>query len=301
LEKAIEIEICNVLDAWIKAKEGDRKKVVDKGSKHIGSLKESRLNVAKTKDTYEKTMQATAAAFEQFKKAEKDEINQPDKKNLKDLTKKANANWIQLKEKITASESAYQAAVKKCNEEIESFKVEKMPGVLDDFQKWEEERYSTLLNTLKTIEKLEQQFVPAGITAYATEISEAIKSVNIDADFKESVETAKHESELGQPVEFVPSKVKIDDNEPKTVQPTTPTSPTSAPTSPTPSTTTTTTKDFGTMTAEEKAEQEKKQKQIEKESAEKKAPAGPSPEEKAKTDALKSQLFGGPAESDIFK
>jgi hypothetical protein len=147
-------------------------------------LKDARTNAVRTKDTYEKAMQATAQAYEQFKKAEKDDINQPDNKKLKEATKKvicnyyffyyyyfssfcfivslfqqltcfywknqAHASFISLKEKAVSSDQAYQTAVKKANDEIESFKSEKMPSVLEvSYEKKEEHVVSCNIKTNK--------------------------------------------------------------------------------------------------------------------------------------------------------
>lgn len=47
------------------------------------------------------------------------------------FNKQLQGNHVALKEKAVASDKAYQEAIKKANEEIESYKSEKMPAVLE--------------------------------------------------------------------------------------------------------------------------------------------------------------------------
>jgi hypothetical protein len=76
-------------------------------------------------------MKEIDVAKEQLLKCEKDEINQPDNKKLQISTKKASQKYNELTEKGKTFDVTYQSAVKKANEELESFRKDKMPEILE--------------------------------------------------------------------------------------------------------------------------------------------------------------------------
>jgi growth arrest-specific protein 7 len=279
-------DICKVLDNWVKNKTLERSKFLGEGQKHLKSVADAKAAVQKHKAEYEKLMKAADVAKEQLMKAEKDEINQPDNKKLPPITKKASTNFIQSKDKAKQQEQTYQAAVKKANEETESNRKERVPAVLESAQKWDEDRWNTLLASVKQLRTL-QDAVPAVLEVQSKELTDIYENANIEADFREFIDANKKGSEADESFEFVAYKSKYEDEEEKK-------EPAPAVTQP-PS-------DFSTKTAEEKlqAEPEKteEQKKQEREALEAKKEA-----DRKKTADIKSNLFGSAEDENdsIFK
>jgi len=279
-------DICKTLDNWVKNKTNERTKILGEGQKHLKSVADAKAAVQKHKAEYEKLMKAGDVAKEQLMKAEKDEINQPDNKKLAPITKKASANYIQAKDKAKQQEQTYQSAVKKANEETEANRKERLPAVLESIQKWDEDRWNTLLASVKQLKTL-QEAVPAVLEAQSKELTDVYESANIEADFREFIDANKKAVEADETFEFVAYKSKYEDEEEKKeAAPVT----TQAPS------------DFSTKTAEEKLqpapEKSDEQKKKEKEALDAKREA-----DRKKTADIKSNLFGGPEEEDdsMFK
>jgi hypothetical protein len=271
-------DICKSLDNWVKNKSNERTKVLGEGQKHLKAVADAKAAVQKHKAEYEKLMKAADVAKEQLMKAEKDEINQPENKKLAPITKKASTNYAQAKEKAKQQEQAYQAAVKKANEETEANRKERMPTVLESVQKWDEDRWNTLLASVKTLRTL-QDAVPAVLEAQSKELADVYESANIETDLREFIDANKKADTPDETFEFVAYKSKYEDEEEKKE---------SAPAA------------AQASTEEKAAEPEKsdEQKKKEKEALEAKREA-----DRKKTADIKSSLFGGGEEEDdsMFK
>lgn len=268
-------EVCKALDTWIKTKTNDRAKIVAEGQKHSKIVGDAKGNAAKAKDNYEKLMKQLDAAIDTLKKAEKDELAAPDNKKLPPLTKKAGQAVEQLREKSKAADSAYQSAVTKANEEITSFRNEKMPIVLDNLQALEEERWNIVLNSVRQF-KSAQEVVPTGLSEFTEELNGIAEVASIEGDFTEFINSNKKDKEADALLEYAPFKSKHEDE----VQAEKP--------------------------KEEKAEEKAPVKEEEKVPEDEKAPE-PKKEEQPKREEtpeeakIKADLFGSGEDEDIFK
>jgi len=200
-------DMCKNLDNWVKNKDTDRKKVIMEGQKHNKSVMDAKANVLRAKDFYERSMKELDQAKEALMKAEKDEVNQPENKKLQPITKKAAQKTAEMNDKAKKLEVAYQQSVTKTNEEIETYKKERMPIVLDQLQKWEQDRWNTLLTSIRTFKTI-QEAIPPILENYTKEIGTLVEAANIDEDFKEFIDANKKESTV-ENVEFVAFKSKF--------------------------------------------------------------------------------------------
>jgi len=275
-------EICKSLDNLVKNKTNERTKILGEGQKHLKNVADAKAAVKRNKEEYEKLMKAADLAKEQLLKAEKDEVNQPENKKLPPITKKAQQTFVQAKDKAKAQETAYQNAVKKVNEEIETARNERMPTVFDSIQKWEEERWNTLLQSMRTFRSL-QEVVPNVLDQQVKDLASVYANASIEDDFREFIEANKKGAEPEESFEFVPYKSKFENEEKKEAPKET--------VSEAPST-------FSTQTAEEKLEkksEEQKKKEREEQEAKRAADI-----KKAKD--IKASLFGESNEDeDMFK
>jgi chemotaxis protein histidine kinase CheA len=205
-------DICKQLEAWIKTKDTERKKISGEGQKHIKTVADAKGAVAKNKENCEKLVKESEKAKEALMKAEKDEINQPDNKKLQPVTRKASHNYNQAVDKVKAADQAYQASVKKANEELDSFRKEKMPVVLEQFQKFEEERWNTMLSSVRTYKNLYLALPPAISDYIGKDLNGLIENAKIDEDLTEFVKATKKEEKV-EVIEYTPIKSKYDTEE----------------------------------------------------------------------------------------
>jgi len=279
-------DICKSLDNWVKNKTNERTKILGEGQKHLKTVADAKANVVKHKAEYEKLMKAADVAKEQLMKAEKDETSQPDNKKLPPITKKASTNLIQAKDKAKQQEQAYQSAVKKANEEVEATRKERLPAVLENVQKWDEDRWNTLLASVKQL-KTFQDAVPSVIETQNKDFADVYESANIEADIREYIDANKKATETEETFEFVAYKSKYKDEEKKEPLPEAP-----APTT-----------DFSTKTAEEKLQAVEPQKSDEEKKKEREELEAKKEADRKKTADIKSNLFGSSDGDDdaIFK
>lgn len=206
-------EIVKVLENWIKTKDAERKKVIGEGMKLIKSLVDAKANAAKNRAAYEKLMKDSDAAKDALIKAEKDEIAQPDNKKLQAVTKKATEAYQGLIAKGKTAETAYKTSVEKTNEELASFKSDKMPATLQQFQTWEQERWSALLAAVTSFKTIEET-LPSTFEKYVTELQTLIDDTKLDSDLQEIVTACKNAKEE-ESIEFVQFKSKHEDDNSK--------------------------------------------------------------------------------------
>jgi len=206
-------DVCKNLDTWVKNKTNDRVKAVADGQKHVQNFVAAKANVARAKAEYERLMKETDSAKEKLIKAEKDETTQPDNKKLPPITKKASQTWIQCRDKAKIQETSYQAAVKKANEESEAYRSERMPSSLENLQKWEEDRWNTLLSSVKAL-KLVQEAVPVVLEQQTKDLIINYEGANIEEDFRDFIDANK-KPEVEETFEFVAFKSKYEDEEEK--------------------------------------------------------------------------------------
>jgi len=277
----INTDVCKSLDNWVKNKTNDRTKIVADGQKYLQNVSAAKANVAKAKAEYERIMKETDSAKEKLIKAEKDESSQPDNKKLPPITKKASQTWIQSREKAKSLESSYQAAVKNANEELEAFRSERMPTIVENLQKWEEERWNTLLASVKAL-KLAQESVPVLLEQHNKDLITNYEAANIEEDFREFIETNK-KPDIDESFEFISFKSKYEDEEEEEEKKQTPVEERKQETKPV------------EEKKQEKISEPKSEEQTKQEEAKKDA-------DKKKTQELKANLFGdSDTSSDIFK
>jgi len=207
-------DICKQLENWIKTKEAEKKKITGEGQKHVKVVQDAKGNVAKNKENCEKLVKQSEKAKEALAKAEKDEINQPDNKKLQPATRKASHEYNQAADKVKAADQTYQASVKKANEDLDSFRKEKMPSVLEQLQKWEEDRWNTLLSSVRTYKNLAMTIPPAISDHIGKDLNTLIENAKIDEDFTEFVKATKKDDKP-EVIEYTQIKSKYDKEEPQ--------------------------------------------------------------------------------------
>jgi len=208
-------DICKSLDNWTKTKDVERKKIIGEGQKLLKTLSEARSNAIKNRANYEKLMKESDLAKDALIKAEKEEISQPEKKNLQQATKRASENYTSINTKAKAQETAYKSSVEKANEELNSFQNEKMPALLEQFQVWETDRWNTLITTVTTY-KSSQETLPASFGDQITEIALILENANLENDLKELITSCKKDKDE-EILEYVVFKSKHEEetNKPK--------------------------------------------------------------------------------------
>jgi len=192
----------------------------------LKSIADAKGNVLKNRQNYEKLMKEVDALKDALIKAEKDEINQPENKKLQQVTRKCSENFNGAQTKAKSAESAYKTSVEKTNEELNTFKSERMPAVLEQMQALETERWNYLLSIVKSYKSI-QEVLPTSYQKELTEIQTFIEAANIDNDIKEIITTCKKEKDEDK-VEFVVFKSKHEDLNTPTTSDTTTTSSTSS-------------------------------------------------------------------------
>jgi len=81
-----------------------------------------------------------------------------------------------------------------------------MPPILDQLEKWDEERWNLLLNAVKSFTTT-QDSIPGAISKQLEEINSLVHSANIQTDFQEFVE-ATDKKNKEESLEFIPYKSK---------------------------------------------------------------------------------------------
>jgi len=280
----INSEVCVGLENWCKTKEPERKKISIEGQKYLKNLADAKAVSSRAKAAFDASMKEAEVAQDQFEKAEKDEINQPDNKKLKPITQRVSAKFDQCKTKARSLDTSYRETIKKANDELEKFIKDNMPNVLNQFHKWEEDRWNILFNSTKNYVNL-QENIPAALNDYVSELRTILNNSKIESDFKEFIEAASKESKEEKPLEYVPYAGKFsletkEEQKPPSAEPKEEKKP-----------------EFSNLTAEEKLEQEKTQnvedKSKSEEEVKKKAEA------QRKADEIKANLFN--TDQDLFK
>jgi len=192
-------EAVKPLDAFAKAKELERKKLIAEGQKRNKALIDAKAAVEKTKDSYGKAGKEADAAVEAHEKAQKDLFGEPENKKFKENEKRAVAKVQPAQDKHKAAEAAYQKAVDSANEiQGKSFS-EYLPPILDGLQQYEEERFQQLRTSLGEFLKL-QKFVPQAIDQSCDELAKQVDSLDLDGDTDEFVKA--HASGVTEPAPF---------------------------------------------------------------------------------------------------
>jgi len=198
-------DVVKPLEAFIKAKDTERKKVVTDGQKRIKTLSEAKSAAEKAKEAYLKASKEAEQATEAHEKAQKELNGAPDNKKFQEAEKRAQQKVGPLVEKVKTTEQAYQKAVETANETITKTYGEHLPPLLDTLQALEEERFTTFKNVL-TEYHAGQKAVPQGLDERCADIEKAIGNLDTDADLSEFVDS--HRSAVTEPelIKFVPFK-----------------------------------------------------------------------------------------------
>eukprot|EP01116_Phalansterium_solitarium_P021397 TRINITY_DN6635_c0_g1_i1.p1 TRINITY_DN6635_c0_g1~~TRINITY_DN6635_c0_g1_i1.p1 ORF type:complete len:358 (+),score=141.95 TRINITY_DN6635_c0_g1_i1:68-1075(+) len=203
---AIINDIAKPLDAWLKAKEVERRKIVEDGKKQLGALSNARSSVAKAKDNYERANKDAEAAKDTELKLEADV--KAGKKGADQQLTRAVARYTELADKATKAEAAYKETVSKSNEEIDAQKTTKLPAVLETFQAWDTDRWNTLLNAVKTFKTL-QDATPPVFEKSSTDLTALLEAASLETDLTEFIDATKAgEKDLFAPTEFIKFKGK---------------------------------------------------------------------------------------------
>lgn len=90
------------------------------------------------------------------------------------------------------------------NVQIISFQfVLQIPTLNQQLQKWEEDRWNTLLGFTKTYSSL-QEITPTSISDYVTELKNLVSASKIETDFKETLDQISKDVKEEKPLDFVP-------------------------------------------------------------------------------------------------
>jgi len=197
----INSDVVKPLETFIKTKEPERKKAIAEGQKRTKVYLDTKANLDKAKDVYLKAMKEAELATEAHEKA-KSELEsgpEPKKKQLTENEKRANQKATQLTEKGEQAKAAYQKAVDTANDVAKETYGTHLPPVIDALQQLEEERYAQAKTILETFHR-EFRNVPDLLVERADELSKALESLDVDADFSEFAEA--HKSPISEPEVF---------------------------------------------------------------------------------------------------
>lgn len=206
-------DVCRNLDAWVKAKEPERKKLSNEGLKLQKSLNDARLASNKAKDNYDKLSKAADAAQDADEKAQSDVSKDSSNKKLANLASRTKTALKTAKDKANAADKTYQDSVTKANTILENFKEKGMPELMKSFQEWDEDRWNVMIESVKTFKNLQSE-LPSVIENYVSNIDSKIDSADIEQDVSEFINTAKESSKgSGEPLEYKKYPSKYADKE----------------------------------------------------------------------------------------
>jgi len=182
----INTEVVKPLEAFVKAKEPERKKTIAEGQKRTAAYAAAKANLDKAKNAYLAAMKEAESATEAHEKSKADLESAPDakKKQATENEKRANQRATQLTEKAKAAEAAYQKAVDNANEVSKETFGTHLPPVIDALQQLEEERYTQSKAVIEAFHK-EFRSLPDLLIERADELSKALDALDGDADLTE--------------------------------------------------------------------------------------------------------------------
>jgi len=206
----INTEVVKPLEAFVKAKEPERKKQIAEGQKRTQAYQAAKANLDKAKNAYLAAMKEAEAATEVHEKTKTELEAAPDakKKQLADKEKRDGQRATQLNEKAKAAEAAYQKAVDSANDASKETFGTHLPPVIDALQQLEEERYAQAKTVLEAFYK-EFRSLPDSLIERAEELSKALEALDADADLVEYAEAHKSEKTEPEVFKFVPYKEPV--------------------------------------------------------------------------------------------
>jgi chromosome segregation ATPase len=203
----INTEVVKPLEAFVKAKEPERKKSIAEGQKRITAYQAAKANLEKTKKEYLTAMKEAESATEAHEKAKADlEAGaEAKKKQLGENEKRLGQRATQLNDKAKATEAAYQKAVDTANDVSKETFGTHLPPVIDALQTLEEERYAQAKTVLEAFHK-EFRALPDSLIERAEELSKALEALDVEADLQEYADSHKSEKSEPEVFKFTPYK-----------------------------------------------------------------------------------------------
>jgi len=188
----INTDIVKPLEAFLKTKDPERKKIIAEGQKRLQAYNVAKANVEKAKNAYLAASKEAEAAAEAHEKVKTDleAADEKKKKQLADNEKRASQKATQTAEKAKTAEAAYQKAVETANDLSKETFSTHIPPLLDSLQQLEEERYA---HSKTVIEAFHKEFttLPEVLNERAAELLKALEALDVDADLGEYVEVHK--------------------------------------------------------------------------------------------------------------
>jgi hypothetical protein len=203
----INTDVVKPLEAFIKAKEPERKKTIAEGQKRVTAYQNAKANLEKAKKDYLSAMKDAETATEAHEKAKADLEAGPEakKKQLGENEKRLGQRATQLNDKAKAAETAYQKAVDTANDVSKETFGTHLPPVIDALQTLEEERYAQAKTVLEAFHK-EFRSLPDSLIERAEELSKALEALDAEADLQEYTDEKKSEKSEPEVFKFQPYK-----------------------------------------------------------------------------------------------
>jgi hypothetical protein len=207
-------DVIKPLEAFVKAKDPERRKVVTEGQKRVKALNDAKATADKSKDAYQRAMKEAEAAAEAHAKAQKDLQGASDNKRFQEAEKRASQRVGPLTDKAKQAEATYQKSVEQANELQRSTYQEHLPPIMDTMQQLEEERFAALRSALQ--EYLSgQRAIPGCLEERCNEMDRHISAIDHESDLLEFCDSHRSDSSEPDPIPFVPYKDRPDDKPPE--------------------------------------------------------------------------------------
>jgi len=148
-------DIVKPLEAFVKGKDPERKKIIADGQKRLAAYAASKKAHDQAKAAYLAASKEAEAAAEAHEKSKADLESAPEakKKQFGENEKRAAQKETQTADKAKAAEAAYQKAVDALNDLSKETYGTHLPPILEALQKLEEERYAQAQTVVETFQR----------------------------------------------------------------------------------------------------------------------------------------------------
>uniref|UniRef100_A0A7S4N735 SH3 domain-containing protein n=1 Tax=Paramoeba aestuarina TaxID=180227 RepID=A0A7S4N735_9EUKA len=190
LAESITKELVEALNAYIKKKETDRKKLVKDGGRITGEMKASLSDLATAKSKFVSACKSADSAAGAYSKAKADGTLKP--KDVNKFSQKASKSA----DLANAAEKEYKKQLEKTNQKQNHFYDTDLPSLLTLFQEWEEERTGFLKSQFDRYSTFYCGFPPF-MDMSCQAVKKVVDEIDIAADTQSFLE--KHKTGINKP------------------------------------------------------------------------------------------------------
>jgi len=168
-------ELVTEIEAWLKEREKQSKIVLKNGQKLTRDMNDTISSLKRAKENYYKLHKASDQANIAYTSKKSDPAIKP--KEVDKLKKKA----TEAKEKADAADSNYKKVLEKANAHQTKFYTQEMPGLLDEFQKFEEEKTQFFKKLMQDYMNSFSQF-PGVLSTTCETLTKVVAAIDEAAD-----------------------------------------------------------------------------------------------------------------------